>query len=138
MDETFTMLAPSCPSKSVANSWVGSSVPRKFRLNTNSTPLGSKLKNVAMSVRVSSPSSYVSFVVVARGLLPPAPLINQVHGPKMDFTFLWAACKELLSSTSHPTARARPPYASIEAATFCAASSFLSSKATLAPHCARA
>ena len=51
--EILSTLQPFLPSISLANSCVGSKVPRKLRLKTNSTPVSSKSKNDLVSASIS-------------------------------------------------------------------------------------
>ena len=130
IEEIFKILHPSLSTISWAKICVGSNVPMKFRLNTNSTPLGSKSKKEIVSASISPCSKY-SLSVVARGLFPPAPLIS--HVPRSAKTASCVAIKLSFSKTFVLYAFATPPFATISAATFCAASSFKSRTATLAP-----
>ena len=132
IEEIFKILHPSLSTISWAKICVGSNVPMKFRLNTNSTPLGSKSKKEIVSASISPCSKY-SLSVVARGLFPPAPLIRISHVPRSAKTASCVAIKLSFSKTFVLYAFATPPFATISSATFCAASSFKSRTATLAP-----
>ena len=79
IEETL-IIVPPCFAISRANTCVGMRVPRKFRLNTNEIPSGSRSKNVftpsivpfASSSAISS-GVRLSRVVEPFGLFPPAP-----------------------------------------------------------------
>ena len=90
-------MQPCCLSTmSLAKTWVGSRVPWKFSLNTKSTPLGSRSKKVFWP---SLASCWYSLSVVARGLLPPAPLTRMSQGPRSWSTWAWTASRASGSST---------------------------------------
>ena len=57
MEEMLRMAPSFFSSMSWAKTWVGSSTPRKFKLNTNSTPAGSRSKKLFTSGSSRSPSS---------------------------------------------------------------------------------
>ena len=137
IEEIFTMQPP-VSSMSVANACVVSSVPRKFRLNTNETPSWSRSKNDrAFSSSISSLLKY-SLVVVPFGLLPPAPLMSTSHGPNFSSTTSCAFFRLSLSSTFACTAMALPPALRIPSASRFAASKLRSSSAILCPSAASA
>ena len=127
---------PSLPIICGTNACVGISVPRKLRLNTNSTPDSSRSKKLFVSASISPISKY-SLSVVARGLLPPAPFTKISHLPSSFSTFSATSLQMFLSSTLHLNAFAIKPSACISSATCFAASSFRSRRATFAPARAR-
>ena len=106
---------PFLPSISFANTCVGINVPKKFKSNTNLTPLSSNAKK---SFSYSLPSSCVSLDVVALGLLPPAPLIKISTLPRSAFIAFLTSSRLSFSKTLALYAFAIPPILLTSSATF--------------------
>ena len=135
------MTVPPRTASDFAKTCVGSSVPRKLRLNTKFTPAGSRSKKV-LTLSSGSPSkssgNRYSFVVCAFGLLPPAPFRRISAPPNVSSTCARALCRLSRSSTSVASGSARPPCARMRSAVAAARSAVKSSTATFAPHSASA
>src|SRR5699024_1772067 len=131
-------VASSISTISLANTCVGSSVPKKFNSNNFPTASSCKSKKDCSPSLCTSSSDKHSWEVVAPGALPPAPLINILHSPTSAFILSCTSSSFFLPNTSPLQPTACPPAASIFSTTSLIFSSFLASTTTFAPACANA